>query len=138
VVVASIVVELVVGRKAMSHAIPEEWLLAGVGVFLLVGIAGSVLAPQFILSGAVRRLAGRPRDEVEPTLARSYMAACLARGVLLEGPALFGVVSALLTGNPAGYLATGIAIVIMLVTFPSRAALNVLMERATGRSDFVP
>lgn len=133
----ALIVELVLGRKAVGHGLPESALLAACGVLLFGGLAASILLPQVVLSGAIKRLAGRPKEEIEPALARTYMTACVLRAAFLEGPALFGVVVVMLTGNATPYLAAGLALLVLLVTFPSRGAFDLLMQRATGRSVFV-
>lgn len=117
---------------------PDNVLFVGLAALLLGGLVGSILLPQSLLGNAVRGLSGKQRPEIEAGVARAYQIACVLRAALLESPALFGVMVVMMTGNALAYIAPGVALLVMLVTLPSRSAINLLIERAMGRSIVLP
>ena len=134
-----LVIEFVLGRKPMGGtAVPGDVLLMVGGGLLTAGVVGSVVLPQAVLAGAVKRVQGKGKAQVERGMIPAYQIACLLRGAMLEAPALFGALVVLLTGNAIGYVAPGVAVVVMLLTFPSRGALELLVERGLGRSVVLP
>lgn len=129
----AVVVEVVLGRKATSSGVPQDVLLwTGAGL-LVLGVLMSMVLPGLMQSSAIKAWGGAPIEGTPPELVSAYMVSCVLRGALLEGPALFGVVVVLLTGNPLGYIATGVGLLLMLATIPSRGGLERLVERASGR-----
>lgn len=134
----TLVIEFVLHRKPSGSGIPDNVLLLGTGALLVAGLGAAVLIPQNLLSGAVRRCSGKERPEVDGVMARAYMIACIMRAAFLEGPALMGLVTVMSTGNALGYAAAGVAMLVLMVTFPSRGAMDLLIERALGRGIVLP
>jgi hypothetical protein len=138
VVAFALVIEFAFRHKPVGGTLPDDVLLMVGGGLLTAGVVGSVVLPQAVLGQAIARLRGKSKEDVERGMIRTYQTACLLRAALLEGPGLFGVIVVLMTGNAVGYVAPGVAIVLMMLTLPSRAALNLLVERAMGRSVVLP
>lgn len=134
----ALVIEFVLHRQPRGSGIPDSVLLLGTGALLVGGLGAAILIPQHLLSAAVRRCSGKEQPEVEGAMARAYLIACILRAAFLEGPALMGLVTVLLTGNALGYVAAGVAMLVLMVTFPSRSAMELLIERALGRGIVLP
>lgn len=137
VVVFALVVQLGL-TPPMHKSAPDNVLFIALAALLLGGLIGSILLPQSLLGTAVRALSGKERPEIEARIAKAYQMACVLRAALLEGPALFGVVIVMMTGNALAYIATGVALLVMIVTLPSRGAIDLLIDRAMGRSMILP
>lgn len=134
VVAFAAVAEFVLKGKTSAANVSPELLLGIAGVLLLSGATAGTLIPATIMARALEKAKGKDEQEVASLVGQAYLTGCVLRAALLEGPGLFGAVTVLLTGNSLGLLVAGVAVVIMLATFPSHDRLVRHVERAMGRS----
>ncbi len=128
------VAEFVVKGKVAAANVSPDLLLGIAGLLLLSGAAAGTFIPATIMARALEKAKGKEEKEVASLVGQAYLTGCVLRAAMLEGPGLFGAVTVLLTGNSLGLLVAGVALAMMLATFPSHDRLVRHVERAMGRS----
>jgi hypothetical protein len=105
--------------------------LTVMGVLTLVTLAASFVMRGVIVAGARKKFeTGEiPEDGVIP----QYQVATVLRAALAEGPALFGAVIVMITGNWLGFAGTAFGLLMLLVVFPTRDRRDGFVRDVTGR-----
>lgn len=106
---------------------------------IAVGLCGMSLVLSLVIWKSMAEQARKRLGPAAPdgAVAESYAIACITRGALLEAPALFAIVSFLLTGEwwVLGIAAAGV--IGLVVTIPSRTGFDAYRVGVTGKGPFV-
>lgn len=128
-------------RLSSAAAAPQA-AQAGMWGVILSAITGACLIAALVVPS---RFVARARRESSATgsvnpdsFVFPYTTAVIVRGALLESPGLFGAVAFLITGEWWTLGSTGLALLLMAATFPSRAGLERFAADASRPEDLFP
>ena len=118
---------------------PQEDL-AGLYALVLVALAvGESVAFIVVRANAVaqarkRIVSGSSDDDPASVCMGSYVTLTLIGGAMAEGIGLFGAVTLLITGNWLIVAAPVLALLVLVLLFPTEASVNAYTEKVTGVS----
>jgi hypothetical protein len=108
---------------------------------LLIAMAAlsvATLFASFIMRrlhvGQLRKLADQQVDISPRLLITRFGTLTILRAALAEGPALFGTMIVLISGNVLGFAGTGLGALMLLIVFPTRGKFDAFVRDATGRA----
>jgi hypothetical protein len=114
-------------------ASPDNVLLIVMGVLTIATFAGSLVMRRLHI-GQLRRMAEQGVEMSDRLLMGRYAIVLILRAALAEGPALFGAVIVLISGNMLGFLGTAFGAIVLLAIFPTRGKFDGFVRDATGRA----
>ncbi|HPZ97183.1 MAG TPA: hypothetical protein PLT93_03515 [Phycisphaerae bacterium] len=103
-----------------------------------MGETGAYFVLRSLTLGNLRKQAEQESSEPDPEtrVLPVWSTLVLIRGAMIEGWGLFAVVIALLSGSPLGYAATGLALALLALGFPTRNKLTQVTNSVTGRNPY--
>ena len=108
-------------------------VLLGVLTMFILG-SGAAYAVQYQkLVGDLRKRTAELRQMADPSsvIVGPYRAFAIIGAGLVEGPSFFALIVYILTGQPLALAAAALGVILLIVHFPSHAAIRRLAERAT-------
>jgi hypothetical protein len=109
--------------------------------YIALGVTGiscvmSVLVPNLLAASAVQRAALQSRASGESTdagLVGVYQTTLIVGLALCEGPAIFCLIAYFVERNPLAFAGAGVAVLIMLVRFPTEDRVRDWVRSCSGR-----
>lgn len=133
-VVLSIAAFVLMGKLPLAETLPSEVLFIAGGVLSVVCAAMAVILPRLMIDRI-------PKKQVALRL-NGYAYSRIVLAALLEAAGLFWAVTGLLTSTPLCLIGPGVAIAMLLTSFPTQGRFEATLElnevetdRALGYQD---
>lgn len=121
------------GGGGPRTGVPENQLLAAMGLLTLATLVASFVMRRLHV-GQLRKQDEQGVEMSEQLLMMWFSTLTILRGALAEGPALFGCVIVMITGNMLGFAGTAVGAIILLAIFPTWEKFAGFVRDVTGEN----